>query len=174
MNNVAFGEGAEVSFSEWATIIQGTAGGEPTNEVEFSLNAAAVNISGWTGPLKLTNKTGSNRTVVNCHSGSIIIDSTCVAGTIQLLGVGYLEADNSGPGCQIDTDGFVSIESIITQVWEHADATFLKDIEGGRWRILNNQMIFYKEDNNTEIARFNLFDSSGSPTETNVYERQRV
>jgi hypothetical protein len=174
MNNVAFGQGAEVSFSGWATIILGTAGGEPTNEVEFSLNAAAVNVSNWTGPLKLTNKTGSNRTAINCSSGCIIIDSSCVAGIIQLLGVGHIESDNSGPGCIVDTDSFVSIESITAQVWEHADAVFLKNIEGGRWRILNNQMIFYKEDNLTEIARFNLFDSSGSPTETNVYERQRV
>ena len=52
--------------------------------------------------------------------------------------------------------------------------TFISDTEGGRWRIINNQMIFYKSDNNTEVMRFNLFDENGSPAETNIYERQRV
>ncbi|MCK4527728.1 right-handed parallel beta-helix repeat-containing protein, partial [candidate division WOR-3 bacterium] len=33
---------------------------------------------------------------------------------------------------------------------------FLAAIEGGRWKIISNQMIFYKEDNVTEVARFNL------------------
>jgi hypothetical protein len=51
---------------------------------------------------------------------------------------------------------------------------FNKDIEGGKWEIVNNQMIFYKEDNTTEVARFNLFDSAGNPTSTNVSRRERV
>jgi len=55
-----------------------------------------------------------------------------------------------------------------------ADITFLKDIEGGRWRIVSNQMIFYKSDNSTEVARFNLLDSAGSASMENVFERQRV
>lgn len=122
MNNVAFNQGSEISFSTWATIIQGTAGGEPTNEVEFAVNGAILNISQWTGNLKLTNKTGVNRTIVNCSSGNIIIDSSCVAGTIQLLGTGYLEADNSGAGCTVDTEGFISNEFIAETVWDNAAA----------------------------------------------------
>ena len=51
---------------------------------------------------------------------------------------------------------------------------FIKEIEGGKWKILNNQMIFYKADNVTEIARFNLFDKAGVATEVNVMERVRV
>ena len=54
------------------------------------------------------------------------------------------------------------------------DLSFLIDIEGGRWRIIGNQMIFYRSDNSTEIARFNLFDASGTPTMDDVFERQRV
>jgi hypothetical protein len=54
------------------------------------------------------------------------------------------------------------------------DLDFIKDIEGGRWRIENNQMIFYKDDNTTEVARFNLFDAAGDPAEEDVFERQRV
>jgi len=51
---------------------------------------------------------------------------------------------------------------------------FLKNIEGGKWEIKSNQMIFYASDNLTEIARFNLFDVSGNPTMTNVMARERV
>lgn len=54
------------------------------------------------------------------------------------------------------------------------DLEFVRQIEGGRWRIINNQMIFYEDDNVTEIARFNLFDQGGSPSSTDVFERRRV
>ncbi len=55
-----------------------------------------------------------------------------------------------------------------------ADIDFIKEIEGGRWKLLNNQMIFYEDDNVTEVARFNLFDENGLPTMSNVMERVRV
>ena len=55
---------------------------------------------------------------------------------------------------------------------------FMADIEGGRWKIDTgaNQMIFYKADNTSEVARFNLLDESGSPTSdpTRIAERLRV
>ena len=64
---------------------------------------------------------------------------------------------------------FVSTENDYT-----LELSYLKDITDGRWRIVSNQMIFYKSDNITELARFNLFDSSGIPSEINVFDRQRV
>ena len=48
------------------------------------------------------------------------------------------------------------------------------DVQFGRWRIVGNQMIFFKEDNSTEIARFNLFDDAGNPTMDAVFERVKV
>ena len=51
---------------------------------------------------------------------------------------------------------------------------FNYDISGGRWKIVNNKMIFYKEDNVTEVARFNLLDDTGSPTMDDVHERVKV
>lgn len=50
----------------------------------------------------------------------------------------------------------------------------LYDIQYGRWRIVSNQMIFYKEDNATEVARFNLFDDVGAPSMDAVFDRQKV
>ena len=51
-----------------------------------------------------------------------------------------------------------------------------QSIESGRWKISGTQMIFYKEDNITEIMRFNLYDQSGNLTSdiSKVYERKRV
>lgn len=66
-------------------------------------------------------------------------------------------------------------------VWEYstaltllADMAFVKSIEGGRWKIVANQMIFYSDDNVTEIARFDLKAANGSPTMSNPMERVRL
>ena len=49
---------------------------------------------------------------------------------------------------------------------------------GGRWKIDKDtdQMIFYKDDNVTEVARFNLYDALGNLTDIgdDVYERERT
>jgi Fe-S-cluster containining protein len=118
MNNVAFAQGSEVTLDGWAVIIDGTSGGEPTNEVEFDIGTASLNMAQWTGNLKLKGKTGMGRTVINCTSGNIIIDSTCTNGVIQLIGNGMVEADNSGPGCTVDTDAFISVATIVDAVWD--------------------------------------------------------
>ena len=54
------------------------------------------------------------------------------------------------------------------------DAAFIKAIEGGRWKIENNQMIFYEPDNVTEVARFNLYNKDGQPAKESIYERKRI
>lgn len=53
---------------------------------------------------------------------------------------------------------------------------FLVDIEGGRWKLdtTNNKMIFYKSDNSTIVAQFNLTDSQGNATTARVFERTRI
>lgn len=50
----------------------------------------------------------------------------------------------------------------------------LYDIQYGRWKIENDQMIFYKVDNVTEVARFNLLDDNGNPTMDAVFDRVKV
>jgi hypothetical protein len=57
-----------------------------------------------------------------------------------------------------------------------ADLTFVKDMLGGQWKIDDNQfqMIFYKDDNTTEVARFDLRDNKGDPSFLSVFLRQRV
>jgi hypothetical protein len=50
----------------------------------------------------------------------------------------------------------------------------LYDQQFGRWKIVNNQMLFYAPDNVTLLATFNLFDDTGSPTMDAVFERVLV
>lgn len=91
------------------------------------------------------------------------------------------------PDTTMETDertkllGLPEESEIATAVWAAAlaqqlltDVVFLKDIEGGQWEIVNDQMIFYKADNVTEVARFNLFDNTGTAAEESVVKRVRV
>lgn len=50
----------------------------------------------------------------------------------------------------------------------------LYDIQFGRWKIVGNQMLFYKDDNATLVATFNLFDDVGAPSMDAVFERVKV
>ncbi len=64
------------------------------------------------------------------------------------------------------------IESL-NELYDYVE--FIHDIEGGRWRRVGTEMIFYKNDNVTEVARFSLKDRDGGLAEEDddVYERER-
>lgn len=68
---------------------------------------------------------------------------------------------------QYATEEYHSVEEQIS---------FIKSIEGGRWKIntSTNKMIFYKDDNVTQIAEFDLKDSDGSASSSSVFERVRT
>jgi hypothetical protein len=52
----------------------------------------------------------------------------------------------------------------------------LIDVAFGRWKIdkVANTMTFYREDNLTVVATFNLFDDTGAPAFDGVFERRLV
>lgn len=56
------------------------------------------------------------------------------------------------------------------------DVSFIKKVEGGRWKIDTNtkQMTFYDEAGIVEIAKFQLYDKDHSPSDVNVFERERI
>tara|TARA_B100000214_G_C23926326_1_gene608551 strand:+ start:830 stop:1270 length:441 start_codon:yes stop_codon:yes gene_type:complete len=53
---------------------------------------------------------------------------------------------------------------------------YIKDLTAGKWEIDGDskQMIFYAEDNATELARYNLKDSAGAGSVTEVFQRVKV
>jgi hypothetical protein len=77
-----------------------------------------------------------------------------------------------------DTINWPAITSIkaSTDTIAWTDITFLKDVEGGRWIRDGTQMRFYKADNASIIATFELKDSNGNPAgeTTDVFERVRA
>ena len=56
------------------------------------------------------------------------------------------------------------------------DQKMARYIHTGRWLIdqSTKQMVFFQDDNRTEIARYNLFDRNGSASITELFERQLV
>lgn len=53
------------------------------------------------------------------------------------------------------------------------DQKMARYIHTGRWTVDSSkkQMVFFQDDNETVIARYNLFNSSGSPSVTEVFDR---
>ena len=51
---------------------------------------------------------------------------------------------------------------------------YIRKLFGNRWKIENNELKIYDDDNQTVIRRFKLYDKEGKPTETNVYDRVPV
>jgi len=51
---------------------------------------------------------------------------------------------------------------------------YVRKLFANRWKIENNELKIYDDDNQTVIRRFKLYDKEGKPTETNVYDRVPV
>jgi len=92
--------------------------------------------------------------------GNEPMKATGTAGDITVL-----ESPVDGLVVSTGTTGLTSTES------DQLD--FIYNNEGGQWSIVGTQMIFYEDDNLTEIARFNLFDASGTPTGDPALARKR-
>lgn len=63
--------------------------------------------------------------------------------------------------------------SIIQDIDINSAVAFIKNVEGGMWEVKDNQMVFFGEDNKTEVARFNLYNKAGLAAEENVTKRSR-
>jgi len=64
-----------------------------------------------------------------------------------------------------DTDRYVYSTN------ETAGVGNLLKIGKNKWEIKGNQMIFYEDDNTTELYAFNLQTKNGTPTEKDVFKR---
>ena len=54
------------------------------------------------------------------------------------------------------------------------DVTALRKVHSNRWRILGTQLLEYDDDGTTILNTFDLKDTGGSPTSTDVVERDPV
>lgn len=133
-----------------------------------------LGVWGWHGGLKLKNSTGAdNKISVNLDTGRLVLDSTMTAGTVLVKGVGLCE-DNSGPGCDVNTDGLINPGAVWDVVAaEHVDA----DSTGLRLmlteKILRNRLdmddggtdnlVLYDDDDVTPLLKISATDKNGNP-----------
>lgn len=150
----------------------------------FDFNDSTFKASGWTQQYDTLNDIGSGKY-------QVAWDSSILSGAAEVLIAEY-EALTSGYEAEAQDvllfgqAGAVTPAQVAAAVWEASMAahnnpgTFgggvnrIYDTESGRWQIINNQMVFYKEDNVTEIMRFNLYTRDGQPTEDLVMHRRRA
>ncbi len=160
--------------------------GTDTPTIDMGGSGQALALRNYNGGIKLTNKDGLESISVDLNSGQIKLTDTITNGDIVLRGVGTLTEDYSNGANVINQ--LLNTYSIANTLLESNTSGFqdgtvgkslddieiIKQIETGKWEILNNQMIFYKDDNVTEIMRFDLFDKNGNPSEVDVFKRERV
>ncbi len=123
--------------------------------------------------------TGANHNLADVkvvNSVSLIVGNA--AGLITVISGSGLSEDQSQALGRIDTTVQQSSQALTDMGGEVQEMgvklQFVEGIDAGRWKIVNNQMIFYEADNVTEICRFDLLDADGKPTMQNVFERRRV
>ena len=102
----------------------------------------------------------------------------------RLSTIGYTAPDNTSiadikADVENVTYGLSAIKTdtgnIVTSVNTMAvDVALIKKVESKRWKIINNQMIFYDDDNTTPILTFDLKDDLGNPTMSSPFERMPV
>jgi hypothetical protein len=128
----------------------------------------------------LTSAISSSSTLIK--GGETLIEDmiTAISGNLVQFNSGVLSGLNNidlqsdmlqGLVTQLSASA-VHMESAVMTVQD--DIIFLRGITAGRWHIKDHQMIFYGEDNVTEIARYNLLDDMGQPSMEAVFDRVRV
>ena len=135
----------------------------------YNASGAEVAARSTTGVHELGTGTGiyaASVTFPDSFAGSVLWDTGQGASTVYAS-----EEQNFADSAASLTTDLTSIKTSID-----ADLTFVKDMIGGRWRIdhENFQMIFYKHDNSTEVAKFDLRDKNDDPSYLSVFHRNRV
>jgi len=153
--------GADVLIKDCASGIAGL--GRPSISMSVA-GTSNLSVRGYNGGLDIRDcNQATDDCTVEVNPGSVSIAASCTDGNIVLRGTGEYQDSSAG--------------TTITDEMVHAsDIEYIKDLTEGRWLIdeATNQMVFYKADNTTEIARFDLKDISGNAASTNVFERVKV
>ena len=148
-------------------------------DTQFELQIAAQNLNGE----PKTDLVTANVRVYHITGGSEVEDlaSTALSQVGSTNIYRYIWTNSLASGTYFaeysleDADGRTSVfveDLPVLSVATKADWEYIKKIETGRWKISNNQMVFYDEDGTTPLLTFNLYDAVGSPTTDSVYERR--
>jgi len=99
--------------------------------------------------------------------------TTCeITGNLVALDSGGQPMSPIEPAAYITVDRAVDSSGAVSNIEDvRTDLAFIKQIEQGRWKILDNQMIFYDTDGETPIRTFDLKDKAGNAANESIYER---
>lgn len=132
-------------------------------------NGAAFIGLDFNGVFTLQNLTGGGFFQAGGSFGEVTLDASCNGGIGRVYGT-ITVTDNATQITWL-AEKNIDQDTIADGVWSSTsgmqvltDLTFVAGIEGGKWEIVNGQMIFYLDDNTTEIARFDLtYDGNLNP-----------
>ena len=79
------------------------------------------------------------------------------------------------PGAGLSTTQATALDEIHSAVNQMTGSIdYIYQAKFGRWKLEDNCLIFYRTDNVTEIARYQLYNQAGQPCMTRVYDRRKV
>lgn len=152
-----------VCFGNRRANITGSAG---VGYTLLDVNGAVVTARTTTGVYHIASGTyGANVTFPDRFNGQILWDCPAVGSLNKAIAIESQNVEANDPRV---SETWTMMNSITGSIQS------LYDISYGRWRIINNQMLFYKADNVTLVATFNLKDNLGNPTMDAVFERTVV
>jgi len=136
-----------------------------TKSVNFGTNKKNLSTVGY----RLLNINGTlSGSRITSGVGEIYSDSGIYSASI------YFSANFSG-SILWDTGGSSPVFASEEYNGTEYDISLTRKFTTGRWLIdgSTKEMIFYEDDNVTEIARFDLKDSDGNPNVETVFDRRR-
>lgn len=128
----------------------------------LSVRGVAKVINNASGTLMDTSALVGELVEVDASGATLSVDETAIANAVWGRAERSLTTDVG-----LTSEDLQKIDDIKTSVDE------ILDVQKGNWEIVGTQMIFYRRDG-SELMRFDLLDSKGSPTTHKVYRREKV
>lgn len=161
IGDIVLGGTADVAMVDCFTVDQ-----DNPPVIDMGGSGCSLAMPNYAGLLTIKNLNDADQEVgVGFNAGMAILDSTILAGTIIISGIGGV-MDSSGGTASVDVSSLISNDSLANAVWSHADAEFTlkviknkKSLEksGSIW-----QLIVYDDDDSTPILTKDLKDTSGN------------
>ena len=144
---------------------------------EFFIRGIGVLVNNSTETTVDTTSLISNASVAE----EVSVDNQAIAGAVWDKPLSeHTQEGSAGNSLSTASTGGVDTNLLANAVWDHttgqqvsADASRVRNIEEGNWKIEGTQMIFF-DLQGIEMFRFNLKDKDGNASNENVFERERV
>jgi len=141
---ISLGGASVAMFLDCYSAVPG-AGNTPV--VDFGNTGTPLAVRSWIGGLNLINKVDDAPCSIDMSSGQVIVDASCVAGTISVRGISEI-FDNSTGTCVVDATGLIDPLDIIT-LRKHATNKAVISVDGLTVDI-------YDDDGTSIIHTFNV------------------